>query len=90
MSIHLILDSYTGQNVIAGTILSYHTDLGPVANIQNLDLSSIERNLAHYEVPAGTPDWKIALAQGAPVFYLHTEVVQEPVQLVGQHHHVEV
>jgi hypothetical protein len=96
MKTHLMLESYTGQNVINRTIQSTWTDLGIFNNAQNINLTAIEQTLAHYVVPAGTPQYLIDLAQGTPQFILHVEPVQvqhghEPVQLVGHHpHHIEV
>jgi hypothetical protein len=86
MAVHLIMESYTGQNVIAGTLLDTWTDLGVFNSAKDLDLTKIEAALAHYDVLPSTPEYRVDIAEGGiPQFLLHVV----PVQIIG-HHQIEV
>lgn len=73
--LHVLLHSFTANNIISGTVLSFITDLGSASHFQTLDLGAIERALASYTVPPGLDSWKLPLLEATPQFFLSVELV---------------
>lgn len=56
---HVILHSYTIQNIIAGTILDTKTDLGYFTDTTSIDISEWIEKLEAYTIPEGLPQWRL-------------------------------